>query len=71
MKEQSPEGQLVCSCRNVTDEQIRKAILEKGLKTVDGIAGSTGAGCDCGTYIPDIERILAEGNGREPGSGGN
>lgn len=56
---QSTEGQIVCSCRNVTGEQIRKAILEKELKTVEEIVDSTGAGCDCGKCITDIERLLS------------
>jgi len=68
---QSTEGQIVCSCRNVTDEQIRKAVLEKGLTTVKEIVDSTGAGCDCGKCIADIERLLIRGNDTEPVSRGN
>ena len=68
---QSAEGQIVCSCRNVTDEQIRKAIQEKGLMTVEEIVDSTGAGCDCGKCITDIELLLIRGNDTEPASRGN
>jgi bacterioferritin-associated ferredoxin len=68
---QSPEGDIVCSCRKITDEHVLRIIREKGLKTVDEVVHSTGAGCDCGRCITDIERLLIRGNDREPVSRGN
>jgi NAD(P)H-nitrite reductase large subunit len=68
---QGTEGQIVCSCRKITDEHILRIIREKGLKTVDEIFDSTGAGCDCGKFITDIERLLIRGNDTKPVSRGN
>jgi NifU-like protein len=55
-----PEGEIVCECFGVTDEQIRKAIQENDLKSVDDVTYYTKAGGGCGQCIPQIEELLAE-----------
>ncbi|MGE4504476.1 MAG: Fe-S cluster assembly protein NifU [Desulfovibrionaceae bacterium] len=59
------EGQLVCECFGVTDEQILRAIRDNDLKTVEDVTYYTKAGGGCGNCIPDIERLLAEARGEQ------
>lgn len=56
----APEGQLVCKCFGVTDETIRRAIQENGLRTVEEVTHYTKAGGGCGECVGDIEKILHE-----------
>ncbi len=58
-----PEGQVVCECFGVTDQQIRQAISENDLKTVEDVTYYTKAGGGCGNCIPNIEGLLAESRG--------
>lgn len=61
------EGELICHCFGVTDEQIRRAIRENDLKTAEEVTQFTKAGGGCGECILDIERLLMEVRGeREP-----
>lgn len=53
------EGKLVCKCFGVTDEQIKRAIRENGLKTVAEITDYTKAGGACGECLDEIAEILA------------
>jgi NifU-like protein len=55
-----PEGEIVCECFGITDEQIRKAIAENDLKSVDDVTYYTKAGGGCGQCIPEIETLLEE-----------
>lgn len=55
-------GKTVCSCFNVTDEEIEKAIMEHHLKTVEEVTNYTKAGGGCGGCIGEIEEILARVN---------
>ena len=57
-KEQEEEGKLVCKCFGVTDTQIRKAIRENGLTTVDEVTNFTKAGGACGDCREQIQDIL-------------
>ena len=54
------EGRLVCKCFGVTDEQIKKAIRENVLSSVDDVTYYTKAGGGCGECIDDIAEILRE-----------
>ncbi len=56
--EPEDEGHVVCTCFNVTDREIEKAIIENGLTTVEEITNYTKAGGGCGGCIPQIEEIL-------------
>lgn len=55
-----PVGELVCKCFGITDEQVRRAVKENDLKTVEEITNFTKAGGGCGDCLPDLARILNE-----------
>jgi NifU-like protein len=57
------EGELVCECFGVTDVQIRRAIEENDLKTVEDVTHYTKAGGGCERCVPEIQRILSEALG--------
>ncbi len=57
------EGEVVCECFGVTDRQIRRAIEENDLQTVEDVTHYTKAGGGCERCLPDIERILREVRG--------
>lgn len=68
--EPQAEGELICKCFGVTDEQIRRAIRENDLKTAEEVTQYTKAGGGCGECILDIERLLMEARGeKEPAQG--
>lgn len=58
------EGELVCECFGVTDEQIRRAVRENDLSTVQEVTDYTKAGGGCGLCHEKIERIIAEIKGQ-------
>jgi NifU-like protein len=57
------EGELVCECFGVTDEQIRKEVRENKLTTVEEVTHYTKAGGGCGHCHERIEEIIAEVRG--------
>lgn len=57
------EGELVCECFGVTDEQIRKEIRANNLTTVDQVTHYTKAGGGCGLCHDKIESLIAEARG--------
>lgn len=58
-KHDHEEGKLVCKCFGVTDEQIKRAIRENNLKTVQEVTDYTKAGGACGECLDEIAEILA------------
>jgi len=62
--ESGHEGTVICSCFNVTDIEIEKAVRENGLKTVEDVTNFTKAGGGCGGCQPQIQEILDRVNGR-------
>ncbi len=58
------EGKLVCKCFGITDVQIRRAIQENNLKTVEEITNYTKAGGGCGDCLETIQQILNEELGK-------
>lgn len=54
------EGQLVCECFGVTDEQIAREVRENNLRTVEDVTHYTKAGGGCGQCHEKIEAIIAE-----------
>lgn len=62
------EGKLVCKCFGVTDEQIKRAIRDNGLKTVEEVTEYTKAGGACGECLNEIAEILAYELKQEPAS---
>lgn len=62
--EVEPEGELVCKCFGVHDGQIRRAIRENSLTTVEEITDFTKAGGGCGDCLGRLQAILDEELGR-------
>lgn len=60
------EGKLVCKCFGITDEQIKQAIRENNLKTVEEVTDYTKAGGACGDCRDEIAEILAYELKKEP-----
>jgi NifU-like protein len=53
------EGQIVCECFGVTDQEIERAIRENNLATVEEVTNYTKAGGGCGGCHPAIEELIA------------
>ena len=49
----------VCICRHVTEEQIRRAVLEGGAESFQEVQLQTGCSTGCGTCEPRIRTLLA------------
>ncbi|MEW5774726.1 MAG: Fe-S cluster assembly protein NifU [Thermodesulfobacteriota bacterium] len=58
-----PEGEVVCRCFGVTDEQIRRAVRENGLTTVAEVTDYTKAGGGCEECHDRIAELIAEARG--------
>lgn len=54
---------IVCACFNITEDEIKHAITQNNLATVEEITNYTKAGGGCGGCIPQIEKILEETTG--------
>lgn len=54
MRELIPEGRIICFCRGVSEETIRRAIKD-GARTLQGVQQMTGActGNDCARLHPE------------------
>ena len=57
------ESRIVCTCFGVSEDQIRRAIRENNLKTVEEVTNFTKAGGGCGNCLGDIATILADETG--------
>lgn len=57
------EGELVCECFGVTDEQIKKEVRENNLTTVEQVTHYTKAGGGCGQCHDKIREIIAQVRG--------
>ncbi|MFI6601099.1 nitrite reductase large subunit NirB [Nonomuraea sp. NPDC050536] len=57
----SAPGELICSCNNVTKDDIVEAITAQGLTDVPAVKACTGAGTSCGSCVPMLKRLLVEG----------
>lgn len=58
------EGNIVCHCFGVTDEQILRAVKENNLTTVEEVTHYTKAGGGCGNCLEDIQRLIDEATGK-------
>jgi NifU-like protein len=58
-------GRVVCTCFGVTDEEIRKVIVENDLTTVDQVTNYCKAGGGCGGCKGEIEKILEAVQGQK------
>jgi NifU-like protein len=54
------QGEIVCECFGVTDLEIRRAIQESNLKTVEEVTNFTKAGGGCGNCHDRIEELILE-----------
>lgn len=62
-----PEGEVACKCFGVTDAQIRRAISENNLASVEEVTDYTKAGGGCGDCHERIAELVAEvREGRAP-----
>lgn len=59
------EGEVICNCFGVTDNEIKRVIADNDLKTVEEITNYTKAGGACGECLPELEKILAAALGEK------
>jgi len=52
------EGTLVCSCYGISENRIRRIIIENNLTTAEQVTSYVKAGGGCGSCLVDIEDIL-------------
>lgn len=57
------ESRIVCKCFGVSEDQVRRAIRENNLTTVEQVTNFTKAGGGCGNCTGDIAAILADETG--------
>ncbi|MBR4654729.1 MAG: Fe-S cluster assembly protein NifU [Kiritimatiellae bacterium] len=57
------EEKLLCTCYNVSENEVRRVITENQLTTVEEVTNFTKAGGGCGRCKAGIEAILREING--------
>ncbi len=57
------EGELVCQCFGVTDEQIKRVVRENNLATVGQVTDFTKAGGGCGLCHEKIEELISQVRG--------
>lgn len=60
------EGEVVCECFGITDFEIRRAIEESNLRTVEDVTNFTKAGGGCGKCEERIEELLLEAKKEAP-----
>ncbi|RCI06782.1 hypothetical protein CU098_013212 [Rhizopus stolonifer] len=56
--ESLPDDTQICSCFNIVKGDIRKAIREKALTSVDEVKACTKAGTGCGGCVPSVIEIF-------------
>ncbi|GBC61944.1 Fe-S cluster assembly protein NifU [Desulfonema ishimotonii] len=59
------EGEIVCECFGVTDVEIRRALTDHHLATVEDVTNFIKAGGGCGNCHERIEKLIDEALGRE------
>ena len=57
------EDEVLCTCYNVSENEVRRVIIENQLTTVEEVTNFTKAGGGCGRCRPKIQAILDEING--------
>lgn len=55
---------IICSCNEIRQNEIEKAIRGKNLKTIEEVQDETSAGTVCGACVDDIFIILEKINGK-------
>jgi assimilatory nitrate reductase catalytic subunit len=54
-------GAIVCVCFNVGEKTIRHAINTLSLNSTDEVGRCLKAGTNCGSCLPEIKLLLAQG----------
>ena len=54
------DSRLVCSCFRVTEARIVSAIREQGVNELAGLQGLLKCGSNCGTCLPEIDKLLIQ-----------
>ncbi len=54
------EGALVCTCFGISDNKIRRIVLENNLTTAEEVTNYVKAGGGCGSCLANIDDIIAE-----------
>ena len=57
------EDELLCTCYNVSENEVRRVIIENQLTTVEEVTNFTKAGGGCGRCKGQIQKILDEIHG--------
>lgn len=60
------EGEIICECFGVTDTQIKRAVQENHLKTIEEVTDYVKAGGGCGNCHDRIQAIIDESRGNKP-----
>ncbi len=55
---------IICTCNEISQEEIEKAIRTKGLKTIEEVGDETTAGTVCGGCVDEIYLLLEKINGK-------
>ncbi|MFC1451881.1 Fe-S cluster assembly protein NifU [Verrucomicrobiota bacterium] len=63
------EGNVVCTCFGVTDEEIERIVRENSLTTVEQVTNYSKAGGGCGGCRPEIEKIIEKVRGEKAAAG--
>jgi NifU-like protein len=58
--DEDDEGTLLCKCFGVTENKVRRFILENDLQTVEQVTNYIKAGGGCGSCLAGIEDVLIE-----------
>lgn len=53
------DGTLICSCFGVSENRIRRVIIENNLTTAEQVTSYVKAGGGCGTCLADIDDLIA------------
>lgn len=61
MTEKDP---IVCTCNEIRQSEIERAIREKGLKTIEAVGNETTAGTVCGGCVDEIYLLLEKIHGK-------
>jgi len=62
---QKAEGEIVCECFGVTDLEIKRAVTENSLTSVEDVTDFVKAGGGCGNCIEKIQNIIDVIQGKE------
>ncbi|MDF1578261.1 MAG: Fe-S cluster assembly protein NifU [Desulfobulbales bacterium] len=60
------EGEVVCECFGVTDLEVKRAVLESNLTTVEEVTNFTKAGGGCGKCHDRLEELIREVRAETP-----